>query len=115
MAAVIHSSILEEVWDCGDAQCVLHGGLKVTVLEEKAVEVMGAHGVNGPALTPRGMFLKQKVGRVGKVGGNFTHLFICYDVLKLLDEEQMTVNDPLSGGDYMFKQRPLNSRRQKIN
>lgn len=45
---------------------------EVTVLGEKAVEVMGDHGANGPVLSPRGMFLKQMVALVGKVGGSFT-------------------------------------------
>lgn len=34
---------------------------KMTALEEKAVEVMGDRGVNGPVLSPLGMFLKQMV------------------------------------------------------
>lgn len=32
---------------------------EVTVLQGKAVELMGYHGVNGPVKSPRGMFLKQ--------------------------------------------------------
>lgn len=81
MAAVIQSSLLdedEEARDCGMHMMSLHGRLgrsEVTALGGKAVEVMGDHGVNGPVLSPRGMFLKQMVGWVGKVGGNFTCLF----------------------------------------
>lgn len=75
---------------------------------------MGDHGVNGPVLSPRGMFLKQMVGQVGKVGGNFTCLFIHYDVLKLLDGKQLTVNDPLSSGENMLEYCPLNSKRQEL-
>lgn len=41
------------------------------------------HGVNGPAPSPGGMFLKQMVGWLGKVGGSFTCLFICHGVLEL--------------------------------
>lgn len=68
---------------------------EVTVLEAEAVEVMGDHGVNGPVPSPRGMFLKQMVSWVGKVGSDFTCLFICYIVLKLFDGKQLKVNDPL--------------------
>lgn len=124
MATVIQSSLLdedEEAWDCGDAQYVFawetweEGLSKMTALGEKAVEVMGDHGVNGPVLSPRGMFLKQMVAWVGKVGGNFTRLFIHYGVLKLLDGKQLTANDPLSSGEYMLKSCPLNGRREELN
>lgn len=84
MEAVIQSSLLDEdeAWHCEDAQYVFaletwkEWLSKMTALGEKAVEVMGDHGVNGPVLSPRGMFLKQMVAWVGKVGGNFTCLFI---------------------------------------
>lgn len=59
---------------------------------------MGGHGVNGPTLFPRGIFLKQMVAWVGKDGSNFTHLFIHYLVLKHLDGKCLEVNDPLSSG-----------------
>lgn len=69
------------------------------MLGGKAVEVMGDHGVNGPLLSPRGMFLKQMVAWVGKVGGSCTRLYIRHGVLKLRDGKQLTVNDPLSRGE----------------
>lgn len=84
MVAVIQSYLLdedEEAWEYGDAQYVFAWETrekwlsKMTVLGEKAVEVMGDHDVNGPVLSLRGMFLKQMVAWVGKVGGNFTRLF----------------------------------------
>lgn len=49
----------------------------------EAVDVTRDHGVNGPAPSPGGMFLKQMVGWLGKVGGSFTCLFICHGVLEL--------------------------------
>lgn len=77
--------------------------------------MMRDHGVNGPVLSPRGMFLKQMVAWLGKVGGNFTCLFIRYGVLKLLDGKRLTANDPLSNGEYMLKPCPLNGRRKELN
>lgn len=88
---------------------------KMTELGEKAVEVMGDHGVNGPVLSLRGMFLKQMVAWVGKVGGNFTRLSIRYGVLKLLHGEQSTANDLLSSGEYMLEPCPLSGRRQELD
>lgn len=70
------------------------------------------HGVNGPVLSPTGMFLKQMVARLAKVGGSFTCLFICSGVLKLLDEMHLTANDPLSTGEHTLKPCPLNGRRK---
>lgn len=49
----------------------------------EAVDVTRDHGVNGPAPSPGGMFLKQMVGWLGKVGGSFTCLFIGRGVLEL--------------------------------
>ena len=42
--------------------------------------------------------LNRWLSAVGKVGGNCTCLFIRYGVLTLLDGEQLTASDPLSGG-----------------
>lgn len=62
MAAVMQSLLLDEdeearARDCGGVQYVCGETLeeqlsRMTVLEEKAVEVMGDHGVNGPVLSP---------------------------------------------------------------
>lgn len=51
----------------------------------KTFEVMVDHGVNVPVLCHRGMSLKQMVAWAGKVGGNFTPLFLYCRVPKLLD------------------------------
>ena len=84
MAAIMQSSLLDEdekAWDCEYVRYVFAWETrvewlsKVTALREKAVEMMADHGVNGPVLSPRGMFLKQMVAWVGKVSGNFTCLF----------------------------------------
>lgn len=62
----------------------------------EAVDVMHDHGVNGPAPSPGGMFLKQMVGWLGKVGGSFTCLFICHGVLELFMDGSLTTNNLLS-------------------
>lgn len=64
---------------------------------------------------PEECFFKQMVAWVGKVGGNFTRLFIRYGVLKFLDGKQLTANDPLSSGAYVLKRCRLNGRRQELN
>lgn len=121
MAAVIQPSLLDEDKEAQDGEDVFAWETwkewlnKMTALGEEAVEVIGDHDVNGPVLSPRGMFLKQMAAWVGKVGGNFTHLFICYGVLKPLDGKQLTANDPLSSGEYMLKPCPLNGTRQDLN
>lgn len=76
---------------------------------------MRDHGVNGPVLSPRGMFLKQMVAWLAKVAGNFTCLFIRYGVLKLLDGERLTTNDLLSSRGTMLEPCPLNGRRKELN
>lgn len=69
------------------------------------------HGVNVPVLCHRGMSLKQMVAWAGKVGGNFTPLFLYCRVPKLLDVKQLTVNDPLSSGEIHAQ--ALSSEKQE--
>lgn len=76
---------------------------------------MRDHIVNGLVLSPRGPFLKQMAAWLGKVGGNFTCVFICYGVLKLHDRKRLTANDLLSSGEYMLKPCPLNVRKKELN
>lgn len=74
---------------------------KVTALwRGKAVEVRGDRGVNGPVLCPRGLVLKQMVAWLGKV----TCLSIVHGVLELPYGNQLTVNDPLSSGEWHTQQ-----------
>lgn len=89
-------------------------GVKWQCLGGKTVDVMPDHGVNGPVLSPRGMFLKQVVAWLSKGGSNFTCLYICYGVLKLLGGKWPTVNDPLSTADKL-KRCPLNGRVKELN